>query len=75
MTEQEVKDKVRAVLRLMRPEWRWAAMDERGSWWAHVQKPDYRNSAWMSKRFFSLSHFDLPLFPGDWRDSLVEREE
>jgi len=77
MTEQEVKDKVRAVLRLMKPLWTWAAMDEDGTWYAFGDKPDHHpaDTYWYN-RYVDCEEivelFDYP-FPGDWRDSLVER--
>lgn len=72
MNEKQVKDKVWAVLSLMKPEWKWAAFDSRGTWWAHMDEPKISGGSWMTRRFVSLSHFDLTN-PTDWRDSLVER--
>jgi len=76
MTEQQVKDKVRAVLALMKPEWRWAAMDEGGEWFAYTEKPIshfYTFACSESSDYSEISAFNIPNHPGDWRESLVER--
>jgi len=78
MIEQEVKDKVRAVLRLMKPEWMWAGCDASGDWWAYDIKPTPVLQAdwWDNVGDICPMRMEiLPPFPGDWRDSLVEREE
>ena len=78
MTEQEVKDKVRAVLRLMKPGYMCAVWSEYSGWVAYHARPAFYEplSCWSPGTFTGyLADFDLPPFPGDWRDSLVEREE
>jgi hypothetical protein len=81
MTDQEVKLKVQQILSLMKPEWRWAAMDSNGDWIAGVSSPicideEYSVGEWCDRVKWGRiddKMFDLPPFPGDWRDSLVER--
>lgn len=77
MTPEEVKSKVRAVLRLMKPEWKCVAMDKDGEWFAFTTIPrkDMTFKNWWGGNASDMRAFDLPPFPGDWRDSLVEREE
>jgi hypothetical protein len=77
MTSEELcKSKVRAVLALMHPANKWAAMDEDGTWYAFGNKPDCHpaDTYWFNgvdcEEIVEL--FDIP-FPGDWRESLVER--
>lgn len=80
MTQEEVKAKVRAVLALMKPEWKWAFFNYSG--WCCVTgntEPIYRFGDWVypfmgGENFCTIgSLFDLPHYPGDWAESLVER--
>ena len=73
--EQDIcKAKVRAVLALMRKEYKIAVYSRIIEVWVafdHVPESEYE----MFSEFFcyGLPGFDLPPFPGDWKDSLVER--
>jgi len=78
MTEQQVKDKVRAVLALMKPEWKCCAFDKGGLWFAYNVLPIAGDSMWSipdgkDNSSCWLDDFELPPYPGDWRESLVER--
>lgn len=77
LTEQEVKSKVRALMALMKPEWRFAAYDIEG-WCFYRNNPYPSDGFWMTKRGTDWTTLekalDFPEFPGNWRDSLVGRE-
>lgn len=85
MTEQEeqVKQMVKAVLSLMKREWVCAAFDVR-CWKAYTETPKYSEHfpGWEPRHKDDYGHyievdlgdFDIPNFPGDWKFSLVLRE-
>jgi hypothetical protein len=76
VTPDEVKSKVRAVLALMKPEWRFMAWCKNFGWSAFANAPSpYDNGEhWILGGYCTdVGDFDLPSFPGDWRESLVTR--
>lgn len=57
----------------IKPEYRWAAMDENYTLWAFEDKPKMLNSMYRSDRQQSLKVLNIDISGISWRDSLVER--
>jgi hypothetical protein len=65
--------KIQDLLPLLKPGF--VAMDECGAWWWFDRKtePDDRYHGWtMICDCSVLDAFDIALFEGDWKDSLME---
>lgn len=80
----EVKAKVRSILELMTEKWRWAAFDPTHQiWLVFRREPKIERYGgkgqvyeWWDRTMFdsTLFGFNLPSFPGDWKDSPVYRD-
>lgn len=78
--------KIQDLLNQSKPCWKYAAMDGDGLWWLYREKP-YPDIPWITWTHECLlddleymakdigSVFDIEPFDGDWKDSLIEREE
>lgn len=77
--------KIQDLLKQAKPCWKYAAMEPGGGWYLYKNKPRTGKtcSTWvddvspMSPRaLYDLeSIFDIEPFDGDWKDSLICREE
>lgn len=72
--------KIREVLKQAKPCWKYAAMDKDFTWVLFEQRPyyDWECGYWNAPKgdLTVLSEiFDIEPFEGDWRDSLIAREE
>ena len=67
---------------VIKAEFKFAAMDADGEWYAHTERPMQHASpisapGWRSlgDRCADLYLLNIPEYKGDWRDSLIERPE
>lgn len=74
--------KIQDILKQAKPCWKYAAMDSDKWWRLHQEKPTVSKLAgvWVSNEeaintYVLYSLFDIEPFEGDWKDSLIEREE
>ena len=77
--------KIQDLLKQAKPCWKYAAMEQSGCWCLYKNKPRLGRTGdtWMDyiapmskTALYSLEHiFDIEPFDGDWKDSLIEREE
>jgi hypothetical protein len=56
------------------PSWaEYAAMDENKKWYWFEEQPCMFNMVWKTEKHFTLLHpSEVPVFKGDWKDSLVK---
>ena len=69
--------KIQDLLKQAKPCWKYAAFDEYG-WHLYTQKPKILGDQWrISTEYGQLVSqiFDIEPFDGDWKDSLICREE
>ena len=69
--------KIQDLLNQSKPCWKYAAFDEYG-WHLYTQKPKILGDQWrISTEYGQLVSqiFDIEPFDGDWKDSLICREE
>lgn len=76
--------KIRDLLKQAKPCWKYAATDEDGVVWFFSAKPVIGDTCWMCKINIEdcvnihdyLDHIvDIEPFDGEWKDSLICREE
>lgn len=76
--------KIQDLLNQSKPCWKYAAMDEDGTWYIYTEEPYLSNCGTWTNELDTddISHyakavghlFDIEPFEGDWKDSLIERE-
>lgn len=60
----------------IKPEYKWAAMDESGSIWVYQSKPAASGSAWQSQKGLDgIDALNISTTGIDWRESLTARPE
>lgn len=60
----------------IKPEYRWAAMNETGNWYCHKEKPEKGTWVWLDSTSTNGSSMKAVAFPEGnmpWEQSLVER--
>lgn len=72
--------KIQDILNQVKPCWKYAAMDSDFSWYLFTEKPfPHKAGVWMTRgegRAPSVDRtLDIEPFDGDWKDSLICREE
>ena len=78
--------KIQDLLNQSKPCWKYAAMDWDETWWLYREKPYVEGNmlTWTHECEFDLYEyfakdvgnvFDIEPFDGDWKDSLICREE
>lgn len=76
--------KIQDLLNQSKPCWKYAAMDWDGTWYLYQEKPYIEGDIWAhecafdSEEYFAKdvgNIFYIEPFDGDWKDSLIEREE
>ena len=73
--------KIEEMLAIMKPRWKFAAMDRNGLWHVFERKPRVKvNGKWFdnvygSKMAINRCLFEVESFEGNWEESLVERSE
>lgn len=72
--------KIQDLLKQAKPCWKYAAMDADYMWYFYTMKPFIEGNVWMFARGKCKvgeieDFFDIELFDGDWKDSLICREE
>lgn len=61
---------------VIKPEYRWAAMDESGSTWVYENKPEIADSSWTSgDGLDGIDALKIDTTGIDWRESLTARPE
>lgn len=61
---------------VIKPEYKWAAMDESGSLWVYEGKPKAGDSAWgYSGNLDGIGALNINTTGIDWRESLVQRPD
>lgn len=76
--------KIQDLLNQSKPCWKYAATDENGDIYFYSAKPRICDNSWglageddsairIDYRFYDF--FNIEPFDGDWKDSLIEREE
>lgn len=62
---------------LIRPEYKWAAMDDRGNVFAYEYKPEMLDTGFATKHLAAFTYLPLNINTAgiDWRESLTERPE
>lgn len=59
----------------IKPEYKWAAMDESGYVYFHQDKPEISIEGWDSADYGSATALNINTTGIDWRESLVQRPE
>ena len=75
--KEVVEMKIQDLLKQAKPCWKYAAFDDYG-WHLYTQKPKILGDQWrISTEYGQLVSqiFDIEPFDGDWKDSLICREE
>lgn len=62
--------------KVIRPEYKWAAMDDSGAVWVYAEKPYANDSAWGScDGLETIDALNIDTAGIDWRESLTARPE
>lgn len=72
---QDWRDELAPIWAVLRPQYRWMAMDRDGDWWAHKAKPDRDVTAFCSPGMRSLIGLAMPTPDCPWAETLTERPE
>ena len=72
--------KIEEMLAIVKPKWKFAAMDRNGLWHVFERKPNVKiNGKWFDSVYGRIavnrSLFDVESFDGNWEEILVERKD
>ena len=72
--------KIEEMLAIVKPKWKFAAMDRNGLWHVFERKPNVIiNGKWFDSVYGRIavnrSLFEVESFEGNWEESLVERKD
>jgi hypothetical protein len=75
--------KIQDLLKQAKPCWKYAACEPSGGWYLYKNKPRCGRATWIDDKspMSSVALYDLERifyiepFNGDWKDSLISREE
>ena len=77
--------KIYEIFTLTKPCWKYAAMDEDGTWYIYTEEPYLSNNGTWTNELSTDDEsvfakaigyiFDIEPFEGSWKDSLIKRGE
>ena len=70
------REELKPIWAMLKPDFRWIAMDESGSWWTYQDTPNTGDTFWETiGELESLEAFILPTPDCPWYETLTERPE